>query len=385
MFEAVVIVLGVYQVSRIRSWDSPFLLLIFLPLAALLYTAQENNFYLPQLQPVTELAFVLGYAGILWGLSIPLSLSRRRTAQQGMSYNLILLLGIFPTIISAVLFQFPIFASDVEAAKREFLLPLIGQLYLFLPMLFVIADRNKNGRQRNVALIVNLALGILLVSRFTLFLAVIFWFLTADKSVRRNLLRQGVVLIGAAVVLVQVFLSFFELRSEFDMTVYQWFKESQGIEIWGYELADNLILPYMYLVTPLSNFDYTVEFWSDYQYGLATSGSILRLLQMDALAPSYLVRNEVFNTNMYMSTFYMDFGLFGVFLFSFLLGFGIKYLNCYAEVNGDPFSNTWRIFTGYATLLLFFSNHFSSVGYPVLFPLMFVLARGFLRLFKYDC
>lgn len=374
MFIALLVTLMFIQLSRARSWDSPFLLSILVPLSAILYSLQSGTAVLPPLSSKTKTLFIFGYLALLFGLRLKIKLNFSSFRGKQPSFAILLFLGLLPTVISCFLFGLPILASDVEEARANFQLPLLGQLYLILPMLFLVGAANDNKWQRAMALFANVFVGVIMVSRFSLFMTLLFWVMSHDVSGNvRVVRRQGVLILLCSLVAAFVFGSFFDLRSEYEMSAYQWYDKASEIQILGASLNDAVKLPYMYLVSPLSNFDYTVAEWSGYSYGAASFTPLLNLLQMDQLTPDYLVRVSVFNTNMFLSTFYMDFGPLGVMLLAFFLGVIITSISEAAKEINTPFLRSWQIYIGYATILLFFSNHFCTVGYPVMFPIIYTL------------
>ena len=68
------------------------------------------------------------------------------------------------------------------------------------------------------------------------------------------------------------------------------------------------------------------------------------------------------NTHSFITDFYLDFGYFGAMLASFILGCIIFY--CYRKygLSSDALLVSFYVLISYATLMLFFSNHF-IIGY----------------------
>ena len=239
-------------------------------------------------------------------------------------------------------------------------------------------EARKSRTKRRIALGVNILFGVMIVSRFTIVITLVFW-LVATKAEWRHKARSRLLFIFPSIIVMALlfFNYFFSIRNELSIEDYAFFQDiSFGSNDTG--IFNILKLPYMYLSSPISNFAYTIDNCHDYSYGLLTLGPIVRLLQLDVLLPSLLVYREVFNTNMFLSVYFMDFGLIGCILIPFLIGRIIRNLQALSESSEHELLLGTYIYWMCALLLSFFSNHFSSVGYPILYPIIYMAMVGWI-------
>ena len=110
--------------------------------------------------------------------------------------------------------------------------------------------------------------------------------------------------------------------------------------------------------------------------------ALASVFQVDHLFdfPAREVRFSAFNTHAYLSDFYLDFGVVGAIVMPFFLGCLVKWSYVASEKSNDVMVISIWICFAFGTLNLFFSNHFTGVGYPVVAVVLFSSYRWFRQL-----
>jgi oligosaccharide repeat unit polymerase len=111
-----------------------------------------------------------------------------------------------------------------------------------------------------------------------------------------------------------------------------------------------------------------VQIHPEWSYGARSLYSLVSVLQLDGFfsIDERPIRAVQFNTHAYLSDFYLDFGVYGVVLLSYFLGAMVKFTYIYALQERDVLSESVWIAFAFASSMLFFSNHFTGLTYPIL-------------------
>lgn len=386
---AMMIILLVWFGQREKQILNPYFLFLPTPISLILYSQTVSTVFLPKMNQEVQLVIILGIFSYLAGL-LTLRTERKTSDSRrprNYSFYAFLILGLFPHLIGIARTGIPLFASDVNIAREHYLAPLIGQLILFLPVSILIAFREGSRKKVIIALAANFAGAAFMVSKFSLFFCIIFLIFGFVRYQGDKILpiRAGALTIALLMVTPLVFEATFSARDSVSQSEYFWRNNvSFGIKILD-DFGDYLYLPYMYLTAPWSNFAYIYDMTSHFDYGARSVYAIASFLQVESLLSFEPrgIRRMPFNTHAYLSDFYLDFGLAGVVALSYLLGLLVKWAYIRAAKSGDLLDEAIWITIGFASMMLFFSNHFTTLTYPLLSLIAFKSYQVFGRATKY--
>lgn len=373
----VLVFLLLWMARKERNPINPYILFLTTPISLLLYTDTLNQQYLPGIQMTTQLLIVGGIYSYLLGLLMLRKRSLSPTPGQLFipSFWSILAIGLLPHVLGILVAGIPILANDVNAARQSYVIPIIGQFTIFLPLSMLIAFRNKNRFMVLISAVLSIFLSFGVASKFTITLTFLFLIFAYYRYDGRKMFRIRPIYLSLIAVVSVPFLfeSIFSVREDVKQLNTKWREEivfnSSLLETYG----DYTYLPFLYLTTPWSNFSYIIEEDLEATYGARTIHPIASIFQLDGLLDieQRPVRMSAFNTHAYLSDFYLDFGPFGVFLLSFLLGLLVKWSYLRMLRTPDVLNEGAWIAIGFASLMLFFSNHFTGLTYPILALILF--------------
>ena len=222
--------------------------------------------------------------------------------------------------------------------------------------------------------IISLALAILVLAKLAILMTIVGIVFLVSRYYR-NVFRGNrisVLLISVLFAFLGLFSLLGNVRNVNDV-MFAWEDEIR----FNNEILDSygelLYAPYYYFVTPWTNLDYNIENWQGFGHGSFTSKPIVSLLQLNRYFPTEekLVRHNPWNTHTFLADFYCDFGFIGALIMSFLLGCFVILVYRKMMTHGDSLDEALWIYVGSAVLMMFFSNHFTSVGYPVIALVLF--------------
>lgn len=158
------------------------------------------------------------------------------------------------------------------------------------------------------------------------------------------------------------------------------FVESSSATMWGTDnIAQNMFLNYCYYVQPWSNLNYNIE--NNHLAGSFGGNSFAQFGKKLGINthPRRKIQPTSFNTHTFLTDYYLDFGFFFGVIVCFLLGNLIYY--CYIKfgLSDDPLLIAFYVLIAYATIMMFFSNHFNN-GYLMNYFVTFGLVSLFSRL-----
>lgn len=356
---------------------NPYFLFLSTPIALMLYASSVSPFFLPQLQPKAQLIILAGIYAYFLGLLCIKSggVERSRVPPRRHSFRIVVALGLIPHVLGIANAGIPLFAADVDAAREAYLLPIVGQFTLFLSLSVLIAFRERSRKLVLLSVVLNLAFSIAMVSKFNMVLAAIFVFsgyvLYDGKSLFK--LRPAYFILATAAITPVVFEFTTSVRSELAQTEYFWRSQILFANKSLNEYGDYVYLPYLYLTTPWSNLAYLTENPPLFSNGARTFYSLASIFQVEWMLnfEGKPFRSMPFNTHAFLADFYLDFGAFGAVLLAFLLGLFVKWSYVIALKRPNIFNQAIWICVGFASFLLFFSNHFTSLTYPLLAFVLF--------------
>lgn len=377
---AVLVVILIWLGKRESQTINPYVLFLTTPISLILYSESISPVFLPKMNTEVQLVILCGMFSYLAGL---LTLSGKKVPgtirkSRNYSFSIFLILGLTPHLIGIARGIIPPLMSDPSLARSQYLLPVIGQLILFLPITILIAFKDGSRKKMAISIVGNIIGSILLMSKFPLFLYIIFFAFGYFRHQGKRLLPYPKVIAVFTLVLVPVIFNYiFEIRDDNDQSLYFWRNNISFslplLDLYG----DYLYLPYIYLTSPWSNFTYIYDISNHLDYGSRSLYGILSFFQLDSLlvhAPPE-IRMYPFNTHAYLTDFYLDFGLFGVFSLSYLLGIMVMQIYLKAIRSKDLIDEAIWIIFGFASFMLFFSNHFTNLSYPFISILFFSVYR----------
>jgi len=377
----VLIVILVWLGRREPVIDNPYFLFLVTPISLLMYSDRVSAQFLPPMDGVVQFWIAVGNFSFLAGLLFIKSVSPSVTPARGgdYSYVAILTLGLIPHILGVLNAGFPILSSDVNGARNAYTLPIIGQFSVFLPLTILIAFQRKNVKLIMYSVVLNVFLSVMMASKFSILYTFLFFLYAYARYDGRALFGWRpfhLVMIGV-VIIPFIFEFIFSAREAGVQSDYYW-RQQVNFKYGALDrFGDFTYLPYMYLTTPWSNLSYLFELEPYLTYGARSIHSLLSVFQLDELVslPPLKVRNQVFNTHAYLADFFVDFGVFGVVLLSFVLGAIVKWVYVGSLKSSDALIGGVWVSFAFATFNLFFSNHFTGVGYPVVTLVLFSAYR----------
>ena len=371
-----------------REAINPYYLFALTPFSLLLYSDSVSSVFLPKIALEAQLNIMLAIYSYLGGLMTIRwkGCDVQRSSTKAYSFTVVLMIGLAPHFLGLMAAGIPILASDVNAAKESYVLPIIGQFSIFLPITMLIAFHRQNRTLILVSVTLSAFFSIISASKFYILFNALFFISAYIKYGGRDIfvIRPIYFLIAAVAAVPFLFEAVFAARDATNQLDFFWRQEvvfqSQFLD----QVGDYTYLPYLYLTTPWSNFSYVVELEPEFSFGSRTVFSLASVFQLDDLLniSPRPIRMPQFNTHAYLTDFYLDFGLAGVILLSYLLGVLVKWSYLKALKQTDVMSDGIWISIGFASFLLFFSNHFTGQSYPVLSVLVFGAYRLISRSLK---
>ena len=368
------------------NWTNPYYLFALTPISLLIYSAEISTEYMVPLKEGTIFIASINMATFLIALGgskklgsgnveKDITIDRNKFKSHAV---ILLLISLIPTFFKAfigtempfgsviALFYFPAIAFALSTKSGRFIL-----FFLCVVLLRLFQGFDKTG---------------LLFIFVTVIVSVEKYFSWKGRSKKRFLLGLLAAIIG--------FLLLFELRdylrdgrsvlsyfsggrSSYSNTEY--YAENNVIDWIG---PRSLMLPYMYLTTPWTNFQFVMETQNIRTFGLWFFKPLLGYLMLDSRFANYYVLNPYssFNTFTYISVLFKDFGYWGSCLGSLMLGFFVRKVYQAFKKTKSPFYVACYALTACAVFEMFFSNHFLSQSYPFTILLLMVLYNKSLKM-----
>lgn len=387
----VLIVTLVWLGKRESQPINPYVLFLTTPISLILYSESISPVFLPKMNLEVQFVIILGMFSYLAGLltlsgnTLPGAVRKSRNY----SFSTFLILGLTPHLLGIAREGIPALMIDSNLARSKYLLPVIGQLILFLPLTILVAFKDNSRKKIVISIAVNLIGSILLMSKFSIFLFLIFLAVGFIRYQGIRLFPHPKVLVILTLMLVPVIFNYiFELRDENEQSIYFWRNNiSFSISLLD-DYGDYLYLPYIYLTSPWSNFTYIYDITNHFDFGTRSMYGILSFFQLESFVAhaEREIRTLPFNTHAYLTDFYLDFGLFGIFSLSYVLGVMVMQIYVKATRSKDLMDEAIWIIFGFASTMLFFNNHFTNLSYPFISILFFVgyrfVSAQFVRLVR---
>lgn len=356
---------------------NPYLLFLTVPVSLLMYDLTVSPHYLVSLRPDTYSLAVYNIIMVLLGFFVGgnckfrYSKTWKRSINQSqklLSRNAIitLFLGLIPTMYGIIFGAQYLLNMDLNALKglvNAAPLASIFNLFLYLSIMLALYSKNKKSIILCLAgLLVSLVLNF---SKTTVVMLCICLLVYLYDITRVNFRIRKYFYISLILALGLVFISFTiynNIRFDFDINTY--------FDDLGYigSISQTWFLPIMYIISPWSNLQYIVDTTTAHSYGLWVLKPILGYLQIDGMWESVfelIPRYQAFNTYTYISVYYRDFGFIGSGICSFVLAIYIMYIyKMKLNYPNSPYISSIFALNMYATVMMFFNNHFQQLSYP---------------------
>ena len=357
---------------------NPYSLFVSTPASLIVYNSSVSSYYLPPLSFKTQLFILLSLLCFFLGLRIGNKIKLRYRHSQIYNGWHFILIGLIPYAIGYLYVGWPLLAGNPDQVKSLFFQPVIGQLSLFYTAGLVVYFRKRKTKEVIILSILFLVLSVLVLAKLAVLMTVLGIVFLSSRYYRALFKGNKV-----TIVLFFIFFLFISLFSilgnlrNVDNVKFAWEDEihfnNETLDKYG----EFLYAPYYYFVTPWTNLEYNIENWDEFGHGVFISKPIVSLLQLDQhfSVEKKMIRNDPWNTHTFLADFYCDFGFVGSLVTTFFLGSFVTIIYRKAIVSGNTLDEALWIYTGCAVLMMFFSNHFTSVGYPVIALVLFYMYR----------
>lgn len=359
---------------RGQNYFNPFLLIIIPLTSFLVYYSKLGPEFLSNLQSKTNTLIILCFSAIILGFTVIKNL-KLKPIKAPKSYNenffIICLLGLFPTVLSYMLYGSVLDATgdEIMDIKSKQSIPIIGQFAYFLPASILIACKNNNTKQIIIAITLSFIASLMTLTKTAMVIALLFTIigLSAFKpdilsnKIIQYIKRYIIILLPALVIILFYYNNSVRSRADSASSI-DYIERGGGHLIQNdNEFTQNMFLNYLYFCSPWSNLDYNIQNNHTKACGKNTFAQFgdkigISVEKVEKLQPSF------FNTHSFITDFYIDFGYLGAIIASFILGCIIYFFYSKFYFSGDSLLIAYYCLIGYATIMLFFSNHFVN-GY----------------------
>ena len=361
---------------------NPYYLLAFTPLSVLIYDTSFNSYFLIEIDAFTYFVIFLGILSFFLGLKFSERIKIKDYSKQNYRITkklfwFILILGTLPHFLGLYRVGIPILnIANLEQMRMEYLPGGISYFIFFLPLTILIAFYLQKRNLIIISLLFNLFFSIVRVAKFDFLIFLIFFLYAYFKygNISKQGFKKKIVLILSFLLIPIVFAIAYFLRSGIVMNENEFYSLNMPNTFSGY-----VALPYFYITTPWSNFAFNFNHVTEFNWGLYTLRPFLSAAQiLDYFhfnSPKTIFQHP-FNTYAFLTDYFMDFGVLGIIVLPFLTAAIVYHAYKKSKVSNNPLVAGQYIILGIPTLFLFFSNHFTSVGYPFIV----YIAYGFINM-----
>lgn len=395
---AVLLVIIIYVLYKGVNQEfilNPYILFALTPITLLIYDVNVSTHYLQSLNQNTYnicfYNFILLLAGFSFANRFRFKKSESAVWSKGDNLSsdsctryayIMLVLGLYPTIYGCITGMGYLLSMNLSGMKEAVnAAPLCSIFQLFAYPSIICAIQSKRRKTIVVVSIALIASMFLNFSKTTLvMLAVSILLVVYNQSKLQNRKMFKVMLI-TTIALIAFYYSF-----DFYNSIRHDYDTNQYFSDLGYvgNVTQSWFLPIMYLISPWGNLQYIIDTTVSHAFGLWAIKPFLGYLQIDTLFSSQFALKPMytaFNTFSYISCFYRDFGFLGSGVESFVLGYFImRIYKMFLAHRKSPFMNAIYALNIYATVMLFFNNHYLQLSYPItIVILMWLYSRFFVK------
>lgn len=385
-----VLMLCFTKARKSAHWYSPYYLFMVTILSYILYWDQLGGIYMDELSISTRIFAVFGIVAVVLGFAFCQRMGKKPVIVGSLTENffLVFFIGLLPTALSYMMYGniASLDGEEMLEAKDQFILPVIGQLAYFLPASIVVACKKNNTKLIIIALVFSFLAALLTISKTALLLTLIFFLVALTKfhpSIMDTKPYKLVDKFKFVVIPFLVLVAFIynnNRRHDAGSSDEMSFVESSLSNAWKTDnLTQNMFLNYCYYVQPWSNLNYNIENNSGSgAFGGNSFAQFGKKLGINT-HPRKKVQPTFFNTHTFLTDYYLDFGFFFAIIVSFLMG--VLIYICYMRfgLSDDPLLISFYILMAYATVMMFFSNHFNN-GYLMNYFITFGFVSWFTRI-----
>lgn len=367
--------------NKKRFLLNPFFLLIPTILSISFYNSNFSSFLIDI--PISiHLLIFFGMTSFLAGLILSDKSQIFRQKKATILYKkkniklfwIVLILGLLPHLIGFINQGFPILnLTEIKELRENYLPAGLSYFTFFLPLTIIVAFSLNNKKLKFISITLNALISIVKVSKFDVLIFSLFLLFSIIKYSKKNnkSFRKHITTLGSLALVPLIFNWFFSLRNLNSSQVINYLSPTL-IEDDSVFLA--LSLPYLYLTSAWSNFTETVLTIDKFNYGIYTFYpfiSALKIKDLFSYQSHKVIYQWPFNTHAFLTDYYMDFGLLGVLLMPFLIGIFVNYSYRKFMNDSDPLKDGKFLVLGIPVLMFFFSNHYTSVGYPFIVYILY--------------
>lgn len=376
----ILLIAGIFCIFRGIKEDyiiNPYILFTIVPVSLLMYDITVSKHYLVELRSDTYNLAIYNTVMVLLGFSVGGCVKfhygnvwekgeyqdESHLSRHGIR---LMFLGLFPTLYGCVFGLGHLVSLDLNSLKAVVnSMPLSSIFQLFLYLGLMISLKSKD-RKAIILSICGIAISVIInFSKTTVVMAsicLLIFFYDLSQSNRKVRKYFIISVISALVLVFASFTIYNNIRFDYDINEY--------FDNLGYvgNVSNNLFLPIMYVISPWCNLQYIVDTTTSYSSGLWILKPFLGYLQLDqnfGNAFELVPRFGAFNTYTFISVYYRDFGFVGSGICSFVLAMYIMYIYKLKRKFADsPYVSTIFALNMYATVMMFFNNHFQQLSYP---------------------
>lgn len=382
------------KAKKSQNWYSPYYLFMATIISYILYWERLGGIFMDELSLETRIFVVSSLLAVVCGFIICQNIHRQpiRVGRINENFWLVFIIGLLPTALSYMMYGniAALEGEEMMEAKEQFTLPVIGQLAYFLPASIVVACKKNNTKLIVIATLFSILAALLTISKTALLVTALYFivgvsrFRPAITGSRLYKIVDKFKFVAIPVLLIFMFMYNNNKRNDAssggnDMA----YVESSSSTLWETSnLAQNLFLDYCYYVQPWSNLNYNIE--NNHNEGTIGGNSFAQFgkklgIHINAKKK---IQPYFFNTHTFLTDYYLDFGSVFAIIISFLLG--ILIYTCYSlfGLSDDPLLISFYILIAYATVMMFFSNHFNNgylMNYFITFGLVSLFSRAFAK------
>lgn len=375
---------------------NPYMFFALTPISLMIYDVGVSEHYLVELEQSTYNLVFWNFLCLLAGFSLAkkyrLTIGKKEFVSKWAETNtltskelskhawILIGLGMLPSIygcLRGMEYLLTLKLYQVKGVVSSMPLSSVFQLFLYPAVFCAIFSKNK----KTILFVLVLAVFSVAVnfSKTTVVMlsvtVLIAYYNSVAKAPRKKKTAFVLLFCAALVFFYFSFEIYNNMRHDYDTNKY--------FSSLGYigNISEDWFLVVMYLISPWANLQYIVQTTQAHTWGLWAIKPFLGYLQLDTAlerAYSLVPLHTAFNTFTFISPFYRDFGFWGSGLESFILGIYImKVYKLFKDNKKSPLVNSIYAMVAYATVMLFFNNHFLQLSYPITIYIIMILYRKF--------
>lgn len=369
-----ILILCYSKARKSQNWYSPYYLFMVTIISYILYWERLGGIFMDELSLGTRIFAVSGLLAVVCGFIVCQNFHRQpiKVGRMNENFWLVFFIGLLPTALSYMKYGniAALEGEEMLEAKKQFVLPIIGQLGYFLQASILVACKKNNTKLIVIATLFSFLAALLRITKTALLVTTLFFivgvirFHPAITGSRLYKIADKFKFVVIPVLVILMFMYNTNKRNEAargDNGMN--YVERSSSTLWETSfLAQILFIDYCYYVQPWSNLNYNIE--NNHNEGTIGGNSFAQFgkklgIHINAKKK---IQPYFFNTHTFLTDYYLDFGPVFAIIISFLLG--ILIYTCYSlfGLSDDPLLISFYILIAYATVMMFFSNHF-NIGY----------------------